>query len=91
MLEEEQGNLVTQEGGSDSNKVIIPAQASVSMETIEGPEVKEALIKQARRILRVLKSPRKHRHSLKELNSNTGKDRKNGKRKIQDFWILVIL
>ena len=81
MVEEEQVTLVTQVGGSDNNKELIPAQASVNMETIEGPEVKEALIKQARRILRVLKSPKKHRHSSKELNSNTGKDKKSGKRK----------
>ena len=81
MVEEEQVTLVTQVGGSDSNKEIILEQASVSMETIEGPEVKEALIKQARRILRVLKSPKKHRNSLKELNCNTGTNRKNGKRK----------
>ena len=78
MMEEEQATVIVQTPWPESNKVNIPVRDDESMVTLEGPKVKEALVKQARRILRVLRSPKKQRHSLQELNSNTLRERKYG-------------
>lgn len=81
MMEEEQGNLIVQMPWSEGKEEGTPALEPMNMETVGGPKVKEALVKQSRRILRVLRSPKKHRQPLKEMNTNTVRERKSDKRK----------